>query len=229
MANDKTTMRQAALTAGFGLLIMAIAASFAQMYAMPKLIVSGNMTETIHNIMDGRALFLGALFCYLVAFICDVFVAWGFYVLLAPVNRSFSLLTAWFRLMYTAIALYALINLFMVDKMLGSSQFLEMIGPNHWQVQVVLSLSRFNNTWSFGFFFFSIHLLLLGYLVYRSGTIPRLIGILLAVAGLGYLADTLRPFFFPGLSPKIVMVTFIGELVFMVWLLVKGWKLKEQG
>lgn len=226
--NNKTTLRQAALTAGFGLLAMAILAPIAQMYIMPKLIVHGDMTQTVHNIMAEKGLFLCAFFCYLVTFILDVVVAWALYVLLVPVNRSFSLLAAWFRVVYAGIAIFATVNLITVFKLVNTPDFLKLFGAEGLKAQVILTLDRFGYAWNVSFFLFSIYLLLLACLVYRSGYIPRIMGILLAVSGLGYLIDTLRPFLFPGLSPNIVMVTALGELVFMVWLLVKGWKLQEQ-
>ena len=96
-------MRQAALIAGFGLLIMGFAAPFAEFFVYPKLVIPGKIEETAQNIVANQGLFLGGMFAYLITFICDVLVAWALYVLLIPVNRSLSLLTAWFRLVYTVI------------------------------------------------------------------------------------------------------------------------------
>ena len=224
---NETSLRNAALTAGFGLLIMAIAAPFAELYVFPKLIVQGNIAETVQNIVDNKMLYLSAIFGYVITFICDVLVAWALYVLLIPVNKSFSLLTAWFRLMYTAIALFALVNLVTVFKLLNITDYLTIFGTDQLHAQVKLSLNEFRYGWSIAFFFFSIHLGLLGYLVFKSGYIPKLMGILLATAGLGYLIDTLRPFLFPGYNLDFIMITFFGELIFMVWLLIKGWKIQE--
>jgi hypothetical protein len=75
-------------------------------------------------------------------------------------------------------------------------------------------------------FFFALHLVLLGLLVYRSGFFPRLIGVLLALAGLGYFAQSYGSFVAPGLSDVLSTVVLVlaipGELVFAVWLLIKG-------
>ncbi len=105
-------MRQAALIAGFGYLFMPVA--FAEFFAYPKLVIPGNIEQTAQNIVAHRGLFLAAICCYLITFIEDVVIAWALYVLLVPVNRSVSLLTAWFRLMYTAIALFGWLNLVIV-------------------------------------------------------------------------------------------------------------------
>src|SRR5262245_58795996 len=92
------SLRSSALSAGIGLLIMVIAAPFAELYAFPKLIVQGNAAETASNIIKNQALFTSMVFGYLITFICDVVVAWALYVLLKPINDNLSLLTAWFRL-----------------------------------------------------------------------------------------------------------------------------------
>ena len=74
---------------------------------------------------------------------------------------------------------------------------------------------------------FGIHLGLLGYLVYRSGYIPRVLGILLVIAGLGYVVYNLGPYLYPNVDVGLVFITFFGESIFMVWLLVRGWKISE--
>jgi len=88
-------LRQAALIAGFAYLLNPV--THAE-YVYPKLVTTGNAEQTVQNISTHGGLFLAALFCYLVSFIGDVVIAWALYVLLAPVNRSLSLLTAWFQL-----------------------------------------------------------------------------------------------------------------------------------
>jgi hypothetical protein len=85
---------------------------------MPKLVIAGNIEQTAQNITVHGGLFVTAIFCYLICFIEDVVIAWALYVLLVPVNRAVSLLTAWFRLMYTAIALFAVLSLVTVYRLL---------------------------------------------------------------------------------------------------------------
>lgn len=221
------TLRQAALVAGLGLLTMAIAAPFAEFIVYKKLVIPGDIEETVRNILAKRGLFLAGLFAYLITFICDVLVAWALYVLLAPTNRSVSLLTAWFRLVYTAIALFAMLKLVTVFRLLHTPDYLTLFGSDQLHAQVRLLLDSFRYEWSMGLVFFGIHLGLLGSLVYRSGYIPRILGILLAIAGLGWLIYELSPYFFPNADLGFIMITFFGELIFMLWLLVRGWTLQE--
>jgi hypothetical protein len=89
------------------------------------------------------------------------------------------------------------------------------------------SLEAFRSSWYFGLLFFGIHLGLLGYLVVRSNYIPRILGILLIIAGLGYLINALKPVLFPNINIDFAQFTFYGELIFMLWLLIKGPRIKE--
>jgi hypothetical protein len=226
-SKNKTSLRSAALIAGLGLLIMVIAAPFTELFVYPKLVVANNATETVKNIMANKANFILAIFGYLITFICDVVVAWALYVLLKPVNENLSLLTAWFRLVYTVIALVALLHLVNVLQLLNTADYLTAFEPDQLHAQVMILLNAFRHDWYFGLLFFGIHLGLLGYLVFRSGYIPRILGLLLIIAGLGYLITTLKPYLFPNFNSDIAWFTFYGELIFMLWLLIKGSRIKE--
>jgi len=226
-STTNTPIRRAAIIAGIGLLIMVIAAPFAELFVFPKLVVPGNATETAKNIVANKTLFISGIFGYLITFICDLLVSWALYVLLKPVNENLSLLTAWFRLVYTVIALVALLNLVTVFRLLNASAYLTVFQPDQLHAQAMLSLDAFRSQWYFGLLFFAIHLVLLGYLVFRSNYIPRILGVLLAIAGLGYMLTTLKPYLFPHVNIDFAMYTYYGELIFMLWLLIKGSRIKE--
>ena len=227
-STNKTLLGKAALIAGIGLLIMVIAAPFAELYVLPKLVVPANAAETVSNIMANQPLYTYAIFAYLITFICDLVVAWALYVLLKPVNKNLSLITAGFRWVYTGIALVALANLVTVLRLLNTSNTLSLLEPDRLGAQVMFSLSAFRTQWYFGLLFFGFHLVLLGYLVFRSKYIPGILGVLLIIAGLGYLLTSLRPFLFPDINLDFAEYTFYGELIFMLWLLIRGSKIQEQ-
>lgn len=224
--NQGITLRKAALIAGFGLLIMAIAGPLGRVVAHGRLIVPADIEETVRNIAAHKRRFAAGILGYLTMFICDVVVAWALYILLAPVNRSLSLLAAIFRTVYAVIALTALAKLVTILRVLSMSEYLTAYGPEvHWQIRLLLN--SFNYQFEFGLLLFGFYLLLLGYLVYRSGYIPRIMGILLAISGLGWVIDSLRPFLYPNAHLDFIMITVIGELIFMGWLLVRGRKIPE--
>jgi hypothetical protein len=219
-------LRRAALLAGFGFLLM-MGTPFAQNYVNPRLIVDDDIGHTARNILAHQGLFVAGIFGYLINFIGDVVVAWALYALLRPVDAFLSLLTAWFRLVYTVVALCALLNLVTLLHLLNTPAYLEAFGAEELHAQARLLLDSFGYGWGISFAFFAIHLVMLGYLVYRSGYIPKAVGILLALAGLGYLVYNLGPYVVPRADLSFVVVTFFGEAVFLLWLLIKGWKLKE--
>lgn len=187
--DEGLTLRQAALTAGFGMLLMAACAPFAEFYVFPKLIVRGAVAQTLQNVAANRGLFLAGIFGYLINFACDVVITWGLYILFIPVNRALSLLAAWFRLVYTAIAVSALFKLVTVFHLATSPDYLRLFGPQELQAQVKLLLDSFRWEWSMSLMLFEVHLVLAGWLAFRSGYVPRIIGILLVIDGLGWLVD----------------------------------------
>ena len=220
-------LRWFALFAGFTILAMAIIAPFAELYAYPKLVVPGNGAETSKNIVANKSLFISVLFSYLFTFIGDVLLSWALYFLLKQVNRYLSLLAACFRLVFAMIALNALVNLITVFRLLNTSEYVTIFEPDQLNAQVMLCLNTFRSSYHFGILFFGIHLIITGYLVFKSDYIPKVLGLCLILSGLGYLADSLKPFLFPNFNTGFITITFFGELIFMLWLLIKGSRLKE--
>ena len=223
------SMRQAALVAGFTSFAPLVLGGvpFAEFYVFARLIVPGDTAETVLNILANRSLFLTGVFAHLITFVADVILAWALYVLLVPVHRALSLLTAWFRLVYTAVALSALMHLVSAFRLLDDGTFAETFGPEQLHAHVEVLIKSFKYEWSLSIAIFGIHVALLGYLVARSRYIPRILGVLLVIAGLGYVINYLRPYLYPDLDTRFLSVTFFGELIFAVWLLVRGWRITE--
>ncbi len=219
------TLRRAALIAGFGYLLGPV--TYAEFSIYPKLVIPGNIEQTVQNIGSHRALFAAAILCYLIEFVEDIVIAWALYVLLVPVNRAFSRLTAWFRLMYTAIALFGLLKLVAVFNLVNTPDYMTAFGSQQLHAQIKLLLGTFRDDWSIGLVLFGIHLALLGCLIYRSGYIPKWLGILLVIDGLGWVTNSLQPYLYPNANLKFIFITFFGEIFLMLWLLIRGWKIQE--
>lgn len=64
-------------------------------------------------------------------------------------------------------------------------------------------------------------------MIYRSGYVPWIIGILLVIDGFAWMVDSLQAYFYPDANLKYLFVAFLGELVFMLWLLIRGWTIRE--
>jgi len=212
--------------AGIAYLIM-IASPLTEALVYNKLVDSRDVAQTARNILTHQALFNIGIFGYLINFMGDILSAWALYILLKPVNANLSLLTAWVKLVYAVISLVAVLNLLNVVDLLQRPDYLQVFEPEQLRAQAMLSLKAFRNGWSFAFIFFGIHLLLVGYLAFRSGYIPRLIGIFISIAGFGWLADNVQPYLYPQHEVNIGMFTGLGELIFMFWLLIKGGRIRD--
>jgi hypothetical protein len=223
------TLRQAALVAAFTsfapLLLGGV--PFAEFYVFARLIVPGEAAETVRNVLANRGLFLWGMFAHLITFVADVIIAWALYVLLVPVHRALSLLAAWFRLVYTAVALGALMHLVSAFRLIDDGAYGQAFGAELLHAQVEALIKSYKHEWSLSLVIFGIHVALVGYLVARSAYIPRILGVLLAIAGLGYMLFYLGPYLYPDLDLGFLFITFFGELVFAVWLLVRGWRIPE--
>lgn len=218
------SIRTAALVAGLGLLLMAILAPIANFGVFEQLIISGDATTTATNIVASAGLFRIGIVIFLIVAILDVVVAWALYILLKPVNKSLSLLAAWFRIVYAAILALALSNLLGVLQLLKGDVFLKAFEANQLQAQVMLSLNGFTDVWDLGLAFFGLHLIVLGYLAFKSGYIPKVLSILVIVAGLGYTIDSFGKFLSPSYNLSLATYLFIGEVLLIFWLLWKGIK-----
>ena len=217
--------RWAALIAGLGYLLNP--APFAEFYVYPHLVVSGHINLTTQNILAHPNLFAAGILAYLLSFVGDVVIAWALYYLLKPVSAPISLLAAWFQLVYTAVGLCGSLALATILRLLRTPEDAALFGAGPLQAQVRLLLMTFRSTWGLSLIFFAVHLMLAGYLIYRSGYIPKLVGALLFVAGIGYLVQNINAYLFPEPDLGYAAVALLGELVFMFWLLIRGWKITQ--
>jgi Domain of unknown function (DUF4386) len=214
--------RTAATVAGLGLLLMAVLAPFANFYVLGNLVVANDAKATAENIVASSGLFRIGITCFLVVAVLDVIVAWSLHVLLEPVNKSLSLLAAWFRVVYAAVFAIALMPLLAVLHLLSGAESLKGLETNQLNAQVMLSLSTFKSGWDLGLVIFGFHLLALGYLVFKSGFIPKWLGVLVSIAGTGYLVDSFGKILIPDYNITVAMFTFVGEFLLIFWLLWKS-------
>nr|WP_299346706.1 DUF4386 domain-containing protein [Allomuricauda sp.] len=218
-------IQKAGLISGIGIFIMVLTVPIAEFVIFPELIDYNNAEITFNNITENRKLFTIGIFLHVITLICDLVVAWSLYIFLKPTNKDFSLLVALFRIAFAIITLAALLNLVSVLNLTLNSDYLGAFNDSLYS-KVLLAIKNFNIQWSFAFTFFSIYLMLLGVLVYKAVYVPKIFGVVLIIAGLGYFVETLRSFFFPSFEMDYLMITYFGELVFMFWLLIKSWRVK---
>lgn len=223
------SFKKTARITGILYLVIIIAAGFAEGVVRSGIIVSGDATATANNILASESFFRLGFVSDLVAFLCDLAVSILLYVLLKPVNKTLSLIAAALRLLaHPAIATINLINHFMPLLLLNNNSYLQVFEPAQLQTLVLLFLEAHNVGYLIAGAFFGVHLLLLGYLIFKSELFPEIIGVLLVISSLGYIVDSFGNFLFPGneiiLGWIVGVSAAVGEVSFTLWLLIKGVK-----
>ena len=210
MNPDTRSLRTASLIAGLGLALIVVLAPLGNFVAVQPLITPGDAAKTTQDILNSEALFRWGIASLVLTAVLDMIVAVALFVVFEPVSRGVSMMAALFRVAYTAVFLVGII------------QLVEALGLLRDPPQAMRAVEAYNTIWLVGLIFFGIHLMLIGYLAYRSGYMAKIFGILLVVAGLGYLVDGFGTVLVPDYSMNIAQFTFVGEAALMFWLLIKG-------
>ena len=216
------SIRRASITAGVGILLIAVLAGFGKFVAVDGLVTPGDAARTATDILASEGLFRLGVAALSVVVALDVVVAWALYRVFSPVSTGISLLAAWFRLVYAGVLLVAVSHLIEVLRLLGDDQYRAAFNTDQLQAQALSGIHSFGEVFGAGLLLFGLHLLVVGYLAYRSGYVPRVIGVLLAVAGLGYVVDSVGAILFRGSWTDVSSFTFIGEFLLALWLVVRG-------
>jgi len=227
VAAATSSRRGAALVAGAGILLLAALAAFGRLVVVEGLVTDGDAARTARDIMSSEGTFrLGIASLYATAAL-DVLVAWALFQVFRPVHEGLSRLAAWFRLAYSAVFIAAISQLAGIPHLLNTKGVTAVFTPQQVDAMALAKAETFNDIYMAALLLFGLHLLLLGYLTYSSRQMPRVLGVLLAVAGLGYAFDTMAHVLTMG-SPIVVSTfTFLGEFLLAVWLVVRSRRLSQ--
>lgn len=216
------TIKHAALTAGIAILIMALTVPIAEFRILPLLIDFKNAALTFSNIRQSPTLFSTAILIQFTTIICDLILAWAIYYLIRPFSRKLALLAAWARMVYAGFNIAAVMNLIHVMALVNLSDGLKGTTTSQVHDQVLISLRTYNYEWRLGLLYFGFYLCFLGSVMYKSVYIPKWVGMAVLLAGIGYIIDDLKIFLFPELNTGYLWFIYLGELVFMGWLIWVG-------
>ena len=185
------------------------------------IIVPGDAAATASNIVTSESLFRLGFVSNLVAFTVNIFVALLLYKLLKPVNKGIASLMVLLILMGLAIGMLNELNQIAALLILGADHLTAFTAAQS-QALASLFLGIYEHGFTLAHIFWGLWLFPMAYLIFRSGFLPRIIGVLLAIAGLGYLVDFTLFFLFPDVTMTVSDFTFVGEVVLILWLLIKG-------
>ncbi len=218
---EETSPKAKARLAGGLLLLTILAGGFAQGFIAGSLIVSGDASATATNILAHEALYRLGFAIYLIEMACQVTMTVLFYDLLKPVSKSASLLAATFGLIGCTIKTLSRLFFFAPMLVLGGGHYLSVFDPKQLQALAFLFLRVNYTAETIAMVFFGLYALAKGYLVFRSTFLPRVLGVLSAAGGLGWLIYLYEPLAVR-LQSYIVGAGVIGSLVSVAWLLVYG-------
>ena len=216
------SVRNASLTAGIALLLMSVVAIFGNVVVVDGLTTQGDAAATAADITASAGMFRLGIVSLIVVIALDVVIAWALYRVFSPVNASLSMLAAIMRLVYSAVFMVAIGELLGVIRLLSDEGNRAVLGTEQVQIQTMQGMTSFNDIWYVGQFLFGLNLLLLGYLAYRSGYVPRLLGALLVISGLGYAIDSFGAVLSEGPWTDITTFTFLGEFLLALWLVIRA-------
>jgi Domain of unknown function (DUF4386) len=217
--------KKTARIAGLLYLVNAITGFFGIVYVPGKLIVSGSATATANNILASEGLFRVGIVSELICAVEYVFLLWVLYRLFSGVNKTQASLMVILGLAFIPIMCVNLLNEIAALTLLRGADFLSVFDRRQLEsmAMLFLDLHRYGYIigWIFGIWLFPV-----GVLVFRSGFLPRIVGVLLIAAGFGYLADSLTPLLLPNYADVVgrfasILLT-LGEPVFILWLLIRG-------
>lgn len=220
------TNTKTARMAGILYVLVIIGGVFAEFFIRSNLIVAGDTAATIDNLRSNEALFRLGFISDLVAHTCYFLLAFALYTLLKPVQHDIALLFLLIVVIAAPLLCLNMLNQFMALLLLTEANYLSAFTTAQVDALVMLFLDLHKYGYLIGQIFYGGWLLPLGYVVYKSGYFPKLLGGLLMVAAVGYLLDFLRAFLLPdadaALAGILLSPAVIGEFSFCLWLLVKG-------
>ena len=218
-------MARYARIAGVLFLLTMIGGGIGEAYVPGKLIVSSDAALTAANLKSSDFLFRLGFAAYLLEAICDIGLAWVFYVLLRPVHRELALLAAFFGLVSTAVFGCAELFYLASSQVLRDADYLKSFSIDQRNTLALLSLKTY--TLGAGAFMalYGIATLIRGYLMFRSGYLPKFLGVLFALAGFGFIARNFLFILAPQYdSPFFLLPMFLAGISATVWFLAKGGK-----
>lgn len=213
------TASRASTTAGIALLLVALLSAFGYLAAVDRLVVMDDALQTAANIAGSETLFRLGIASLLVVAALDVVVAWALFRVFEPVSAGLSTLAAWLRVTYAGIFTVAIAQLVGILRLLPEA--------HERAAQVLSGVHAYEDIWSMGLVLFGLHLVLLGVLTWRAAYAPTILGLLLAVAGLGYVVDGLGDVLLTGYDGEVAVFTFLGEVALIFWLLLFGRRLNR--
>ncbi|MGB7905620.1 MAG: DUF4386 domain-containing protein [Steroidobacteraceae bacterium] len=204
---------------------------FGEAFVRGTLVVSGDASATANAIAAGESLWRAGIAGDLLMQVLDLPVIVVLYLLLRPVSESLALLATFINLIQTAVLAANKLNLLTPVLLLGNASGLEAFTPEQLHALSYLAIEAHGYGFGAGLIFFGFACLIRGYLIFKSGYFPKVLGLLMVLAGVSYLTNSfallLAPSLASALFPVVLIPAFVGELSFALWLVFKGVNIEQ--
>jgi len=210
--------------AGALFLVSLVAGGLGEAYIPSRLIVAHDAAATVANIKNLDSLYRLGFATFLIESLCDITLVTILYALLKPVSKELSLLAAFFGLVGTA--LFAFAELFYFAPLLliaGGADYLKTFSPEQLNSLVLLSLKFYGFAGMIFTAYYGMSWIVRAYLIFRSGYLPKFLGVLMAAGGAGFVLRNFLLILAPAYAATwLLMLMIPGGLILTFWLLVKG-------
>ena len=205
-------------------LVIIVGGIFAEIFVRGRLVVSNDAAATAANILANERLFRLGFVAQLIPLLCNMPLIVMFYELMKVVNKRMAMVIVLFSLVGSAVEASMLLTHYAPLVILKHGQKLGM-APDLLQALSSMAMQLQSIGFSIALTFFGGTCLARGYLIFKSGFLPRFIGLFLAVEGIAYFANSFTNFVAPGAARSVfafLMVTGLAEVFLCLWLLIRG-------
>lgn len=230
--NNEYSVLKYARAGGIFYLMIIIAGVIGQIFIRGSVIAPGDGALTASNILASPLLWRAGIAGDIMMHVFDIPLMIVLYVLLKPVNKSLALLGLVFHIIQTAILVVNKLALTVPLILLSNPEYLAAFSPAQINAQIVLLTDIHNYGLGIGLIFFGFACLTYGYLLFKASYFPKIIGVLITIAGLSYLINSFTLLLAPQYSGTIfpvLVLCLIAELTFALWLTTKGVIVAEWG
>ena len=207
-------------------LIIIVIGALEEALVRGRLVVPGDPTATAERIRASEFLWRASIAGEYVLLSCAIALTVILYVLLRPVSRNLALMVVMFNLVSVAVEAVASLHLLAALVPLGNAGYLAALDPKASHALSYLFIRSHEFGFGIALIFFGWVCLIEGYLIYKSGFLPKAVGVLMQIAGVCYLINSFAVILSPPLAhalfPAILLPALVGELSLCLWLLVKG-------
>jgi len=218
-----TPIQTYARIGGVLLVISLIAGGFGEGFAPGQLIVSGDATATAHHVVASATLFRTGFAAYLVEAVCDVSLTMVLFILLRPVHFAVAFLAVLLRVTATILFAVGEAFYFLPSLLQTNDAYLKSFTQDQLNTLTLLSLNFYSIPGFMSILFYGLGSICLGALMFRSTYLPKVLGVLWIIGGLGFVSDTFLIILAPQLPvAPLMLLMIIGIIALGVWLLVRG-------